>query len=297
MSYIKTTLSGPGYRFVMNNYSFGRRGGKRGEKRERTKEEMEKQNARNRAIHTQLLILGNFRGGWHVILTYPKDDRPPDAEGGKKELRKFLERAGRRYKKAGYEFKWLSVTEIGSRGAVHHHLIIEDIQDAEFSSQRAIRESWKGGKYFTPMYEEGEYRSLSEYLVKKETKEDIPGCKVTHSRNLIMPKTKRVKRKGNIWPVDPRIPKGWELVKDSLFNGINVFTGLPSQQYLLIEIKENKNAGKNVPVLIDKEHPPCGRDRPVRIGNGDWRQGGYPPGKDPVQGKTGGKNRKGKGLR
>ena len=238
MAYIETVRSGPGYRFISKSHSLRTAGIKRGEKRERTKEEMEKQNARNRAIHTQLLILGNFREGWHVTLTYTKENRPAEADDAKKELRRFLQKAGRRYKKAGYEFKWLCVTEIGAKGAVHHHLIIQDIQDGEFSSVRVVKECWdRGGKYLTPMYEDGEYQQLSEYLTKKETKENVSGCKVTHSRNLIMPKVKRKKRKGNSWLPDPKVPKGWELVKESLHNGLNAFTGLPCQHYLLIQIE------------------------------------------------------------
>lgn len=290
--YYRKILSGPGYRFITNTHRGIYVRSDRGEKRERTKDEMEKQNARNRAIHTQLLILGNFRNGWHVTLTYPKEGRPPDAESAKKELSNFLKRAKRKYQRAGYEFKWLCVTEIGSHGAMHHHLIIEDIQDGEFSSQRVIRECWNGGKYLTPMYEDGEYQSLSEYLVKKESKEDIPGCRMTHSRNLIMPKEKRQKRKGNTWLPDPKIPKGWQLVKDSLYNGINAFTGLPCQQYLLIEIKkEKKNAGKDIHIYNDKEHPPGGRSRPVCTCNGDWRTRSYSSGTGDIQGKSGKKIR------
>ena len=277
MSYFQTTLSGPGYRYVYNNYS-GRHLTKvqRGERRERTKDEMEKQNARNRAIHTQLLILGNFKNGWHMTLTYKKEDRPPDIESAKKILKNFLARVGRRYKKAGFEFKWLYVTEIGSHGAIHHHLIIEDIQEGSFSSQRAVRDCWEGGLYFTPMYEDGEYQALSEYLVKKESKEKITGCKVTHSRNLIMPKVTRKKKKGFTWLPEPRVPTGWELIKDSLHNGINAFTGLPCQQYLLIESRKGgRDAGKDLCIHHNKEHPPGGRDGEVRDDDRSKREGSH----------------------
>jgi hypothetical protein len=274
MSYIRVTLNGPGYKFVSNTHSMRvyLKGKERNPKRERTPEEMERQNARNRALKVQLLILGNFKEGWHVTLTYAKEARPPDAEGAKKELKRFLDRAGRRFKKAGIEFKWLAVTEIGSHGAVHHHLIIEDINEEGFSSQKVVRECWNGGKYFSPMYEDGEYQSLSEYLVKKETKEDVPGCKVSHSRNLIMPKKKREKMRGHTWFSDPKVPKGWELVKESLHNGINAFTGLPCQSYLLIEVKD---ASKHIHSFNNKDHPSIGRNGPIHSRDGDWRSGGY----------------------
>lgn len=275
--YYRTKRSVPGFIFISNSYHQRKyiRGQPREPKRERTPEEMEKQNARNRATQCQLLILANFRNGFHITLTYPKEERPPDVETAKRILRSFHSRMKRRYQAAGLEYKWLLVTEIGARGAIHHHLVIEDIQIGSFSTVKAVRECWNGGKYITPMYEEGEYRALSEYLVKKESKEEIKGCKLTHSRNLIMPKTTRKKRRGNSWLADPRIPKGWELVKDSLYNGVNAYTGLPYQQYLIARIEGGEDAGKDLHLQHDKEHPPGGRSRPVCAGNGDTGEGGY----------------------
>lgn len=274
--YFRTTLKGPGYRYITNSHSLRTypKGKERGERRERTPEEMERQNRRNRALHVQLLILGNFKEGWHITLTYPKEERPPDAVAAKRELKNFIDRATRRFKKQGLEFKWLVVTEIGSKGAVHHHLIIEDINQNNFSSQKVVRDCWKGRIYASPMYEDGEYESLADYLCKKETKEDIPGCKVTHSRNLIQPKKTREKKRGRAWQQEPKVPNGWELVKDSLHNGINIFTGLPTQSYLLIE-RGKKNACKDVYARNDQIHAPDGRCGPVCTSHGDWREGSY----------------------
>ena len=274
--YFKTTLKGPGYRYVINSHSLRTypKGKERGEKRERTPEEMERQNRRNRALHVQLLILGNFKEGWHITLTYPKEDRPPDAMAAKKILKNFIDRVTRRFKKAGLEFKWLCVTEIGSQGAVHHHLVIQDINENGFCSQKIIRECWKGRIYASPMYEDGEYESLADYLTKKETKEDVPGCKVTHSRNLIQPKKTREKKRGSTWQQEPRVPKGWELVKESLHNGINIFTGLPTQSYLLIE-RGKKDACKDIYARNDKKRTSDGRCGPIHPEYGDWGAGGY----------------------
>lgn len=236
--YNRTIMSGPGYQYIIKSYSLrsGAPGKPRNKKRKRTPEEMERQNRSNRARNIRLLILGNFKKGWHIILTYPKENRPPTAAEAKKELAKFNRKMKRIFERAGFTYKWIAVTEIGSRGAVHHHLILEDIHTDAFATQDAVMECWKAGKKnFSPLYEDGEYEDLADYLAKKETKEDIPGCKVSHSRNLAMPKVKKEKILRKRWQQEPRVPRGWELVKGSLWNGICEITGYPVQHYLLIK--------------------------------------------------------------
>ena len=236
--YNRTVMSGPGYQYIIKSYSLrsGAPGQPRNRKRKRTPEEMERQNRSNRARNIRLLILGNFKKGWHIILTYPKESRPATPEEAKKELQKFNRKMKRIFEKAGFTYKWIAVTEIGSRGAVHHHLILEDIHTDTFATQDAVLECWKvGKKNFSPLYADGEYEELADYLAKKETKEDIPGCKVSHSRNLVMPKAKKETVLRKRWQTEPRIPKGWELVKSSLWNGICEVTGYPVQHYLLIQ--------------------------------------------------------------
>ena len=237
--YTRTILEGSGYQFIKNSYSSksGAPGIGRQKKRKRTPEDMERQNRSNRARHVQLLILGNFKEGWHITLTYAKDKRPKTPEEAKRNLQKFHRRMKTKFKKAGFEYKWLAVTEIGSKGAVHHHLILEDIHTEDFTTQKAVSECWAYQTYFSMLYEESSYEELGEYLAKKETKEDIPGCKVSHSRNLELPKRQKKRMRSKTWMLDPKIPQGWMLVKGSLFNGVNPYTGLPSQHYLIVETK------------------------------------------------------------
>ena len=237
--YTRTILEGSGYQFIKNGYSSnsGAPGSERSKRRKRTPEEMERQNQSNRARHVQLLILGNFKEGWHVTLTYAKEKRPKTGEEAKKILAKFHRRMKAKFKKAGFEYKWIAVTEIGGHGAVHHHVILEDIHTETFTTQKAVKECWEFQAYYSSLYEEGSYESLADYIAKKETKEDIPGCKISHSRNLEMPKKKKKRMRSKTWMLDPKIPKGWMLVKDSLYNGVNPFTGLPQQHYLIVETK------------------------------------------------------------
>ena len=233
--YSRTIREGPNYRLITNSYSrVLPKGIPRQEKRKKTPEEMERANRRERARRLQCIILGNFKEGYHATLTYPKERRPRDALEAKKDLQKFLRKMKRKFQKEGFEFKWIAVTEIGSKGGIHHHLILEELHEGDFSTTKALRECWQGGMYLSILREDGSFRELADYLTKKETKEDVPGCKVSHSRNLIMPKVKRQKKKGRQWLPEPREPRGWHLVKDSLENGFNPITGYPVQTYLLI---------------------------------------------------------------
>lgn len=242
--YTRTIRYGPGYQWISNNHvGIIPKGTKREPKRKRTPEEMDKQNARNRARQLQLIILGNFKEGCHVTLTYKKDKRPRDALEAKADLQKFHRRMKAKLKKAGFDYKWVAVTEIGRNGAVHHHLILEELHSENFSTMKAVNAVWDGIVYSSMLYEDGSFEQLSDYLTKKETKEKVPGCKVSHSRNLILPKAKRKRMKGAKWRAEPKVPKGWMLVKDSLWNGFNVFSGYPCQQYLLIELPKNKSGG------------------------------------------------------
>ncbi|MCB5621371.1 hypothetical protein LIQ08_19945, partial [[Ruminococcus] gnavus] len=64
--------------------------------------------------------------------------------------------------------KWMLHTEIGSRGGVHHHLVINRIPDADLIMRRAWE---KGGVHIDLLYDEGGLRKLAEYLSKTPDEE------------------------------------------------------------------------------------------------------------------------------
>lgn len=215
--------------------NYGAPGVKRAPKRKRTPEDMARQNMRNRVKRVQRLILANFRvGGWHLILTYKKHLRPDTLDDGKGYVRKFLGKMRKAYQKAGYPFKYICVTEKGKRGACHHHLIIEDIANADLNTKEVVMKFWKCGRMtFLPLYAEGEFEDLAEYITKKETKEEGKGCSYTRSRNLIVPKPKKEIIHRKTWRKDPRPKKGYYIIPDSVINGINPVTGYPYQHYAM----------------------------------------------------------------
>lgn len=215
--------------------NYGAPGLERAPKRKRTPEDVARQNMRNRVKKVQRLILANFReGDWHLILTYKKGLRPDTLNEGKGRVKKFLDHMRAAYKKAGRAFKYICVTEKGKRGACHHHLIIEDIADAELNTKNLAMKFWNWGrKTFLPLYEEGEFEDLAEYITKKETKEEGTGCSYTRSRNLIVPQPKKEAIHRKTWRKDPKPKKGYYVIPDSVVNGVNPVTGYPYQHYAM----------------------------------------------------------------
>lgn len=215
--------------------NYGAPGCKRKEKKKRTPEDIARQNKTNRENHLKRLIIKNFKeGDWHLILKYTRENRPESMKEAKKRIKKFLEKMREAYKKAGYMFKYIYVTERGKQGACHHHLIIEDIAEAVLNTKKMIMKYWKyGSKAFIPLYEDGEFQKLAEYIVKKETKEECEGCSYSRSRNLIVPEPKKKVIHSRQWRKEPKPEKGWYILPDSVINGTNPITGYPYQHYIM----------------------------------------------------------------
>lgn len=232
--------------------NYGAPGMKRAEKKNRTPEEMAKQNYWKRCRDLRRIIELNFgEGDLHVVLTCKKEERP-DKEEAPKVIRKFRDRLAREYKKQVWELKYVITCEIGQRGAVHWHMIINNMTSERTSTTKLIQKYWiRGRPYFTALDGSGDYKKLAEYIVK-ETAEKIKKeetCeKLSYiaSRNLKKPQVKRSNVKAKKWKKEPVVPKGWELVAESLINGINRYTGLPYQKYVIRRIpgkEKKKDAG------------------------------------------------------
>lgn len=225
--------------------NYGAPGMPRRKKKKRTPEEIKRQNQANRWKRVQRIILKNFKeGDWHLILKYLPGKRPETYEEAVKQRKKFISVMRKAYKKAGLPFKWIGVTERGKKArALHHHLIIEDVTKDNLVTVQLVKKLWVyGNVQFVELYEDGEYEKLAEYIVKTETKEERPWATYSRSRNLVMPKPRKEKINRRRWRKDPVAPKGWYVVKDSVWNGMNPFTGYPYQHYT---IKKLVSIGKD----------------------------------------------------
>ena len=106
---------------------YGARGEKRKKRRKPTKEEMEKVNQRNKATRIRRLIKANFseKDLWCCV-KYPAGVKmkPPDV---KTDIQRFLRALRGEYRKRAAELKFIYRMEVGSKGGVHFHIIVNRI--------------------------------------------------------------------------------------------------------------------------------------------------------------------------
>ena len=223
-------------RTEIDEYRDGRYGAKgmpRQKKQKATPEQIKKQNRSNKVRSIRRYILNNFMpGDYWITLTCGREHRPPDMSAALKQRKDFCDKLRALYRKAGHELKWMAVTEVGSRGGVHHHLIINRIPDGDILMKKA----WPYGKvYMELLYEDGGFKKLAEYMVKQT--EEAAEAKYSHSRNLVKPEpeVKYYKR-----PQKIKIPEGYYLDEESFVEGINPVTGFPYKHYALVKIKKRE---------------------------------------------------------
>lgn len=216
---------------------FGAPGVKREPKRKRTPEEMAKQNLWRKLRDLRRLIELNFKGGdWHVVLTCRKELRP-SLEDAPAVIREFRDKLRKAYRQQGWDLKYIITCETGERGAVHWHMIINDVAGEGTTTCKLISKLWEYGRpHFTPLDENRDYKDLAEYIVKETSKRIEEGKTIEKlsympSRNLQKPDVRREKVPARIWKREPKAPPGYMVIPESVVNGYNKFTGWPYQYY------------------------------------------------------------------
>lgn len=218
--------------------------GCRGGQRKTTPEEIAESNMRQAARKLARKINANFKpGDWHVVLMYKRDGRPTP-EQAQKYIKKLMDGLRDLYKKNGLVLKYVHATEYKNK-AIHHHLVINNVNDGKRTTVEYIRELWKGdgkgSKQFIPLYDDGEYKRLAEYLIKETEKtfrdKNSPfRQRYSCSRNLIDPKPRnRIRRTKTHWKMDPKPRPGYYIDQDSLYNGTDKL-GYPYQRYVMIKL-------------------------------------------------------------
>lgn len=208
----------------------------------KSKEEIQEANMRQAARRLARKINANFHpGDWHITLTYKKEERP-DQTAAQKILSNFMKNVRKEFTKMGYPCKYILVTEY-MRKAIHHHLIINNINDGKKTTAEIVRKLWKGcgTPKFIALYDDGEYSQLAEYLIKETEKtfrEEGNPTKQRYScsRNLITPKPEVRMKKAKTWKQDPKPRPGYYVVTDSLYNGFDKL-GYPYQRYLMVKLE------------------------------------------------------------
>lgn len=228
---------------------FNKRGIGRGKRKSLTTKEQREVNKRAAEKKLRRLINENFQeGDTHLVLDYKLSERPTGREGMRVDADDFLKEMRKLYKSLGLEFKYIHVMEIGKKGALHHHLVINTPDEV---SQRAITKAWKGrGRtHFNPLDDTGQYAKLAAYLIKQsdgmlKDPDALQGKRWNSSKNLRKPTVIRkepIKDKGwynRIARLPKKLEKSYYLDGDSVREGIHEKTGYTFFTYTFVKINQ-----------------------------------------------------------
>lgn len=225
---------------------YGARGEKRGKRKRASPEQIKKQNQANRENTVRRLIKANFNENdlW-CTAKYPRGIRPP-LEQVREDVKKFLRQVKADYKKQGATFKYIKRLEIGARGGVHLHILVNRIDGVD--TDKLLQKCWTHGRInYESLYESGGYADLAAYIVKKPT-EEIEGqlsvfadserkelISYSTSKNLVRPEPER--KEYRRWTLKelvengPKPTPGYYIDKDSIVCGVNRYTGMSYYRY------------------------------------------------------------------
>lgn len=225
--------------------NYGAPGRKRAKKKKATPDEIRAANERTAKKKLRRLINTNFeQGDIHLILTYKKELRPTPEES-RKIIRNFRDKLARRYKSHGKVFKWILVTEYKNK-AIHHHMIVNSPDG--YDPSKDIAAIWTRGRpKETRLDDSGNYSQLADYLIKETEKtfreEESPmKARYSHSRNLKEPKVRKKTIRAKSWG-KISIPKGYVLLPETFYEGINPVTGFLYREYVVKKLVEKKKRG------------------------------------------------------
>lgn len=206
-----------------------------------TPDAVEKNNQRLAEDTLRQLINDNFKvNDLHTILKYFIENRPKTPEQAQKDVQAWIRRLRVRLKKMNIELKYIYAIEIGEKGGVHVHVIMN------YVDIRIIKETWPlGSVYFVPLYSDGQYKDLANYIIKQTSemykKKGWSGRRYTPSKNLSKPKVDKRRVDAKSWRKEPKPPKGYMFDPSfPLINGVCEVTGLTYQRYGFIKIKTYK---------------------------------------------------------
>lgn len=242
------------YDSIESEYKFPGRYGAKGEKRAKRKkatpEQVKRQNQWRRETKVRRLIKANFRPGdlWET-LKYPKGTRKPFEEVVD-DMTEFLKQMRKEYRGRGCPFRWINRIEIGARGGIHMHIILNRLP-GEPATDLVIQRIWEGiagGRAnHQNLYAAGGYKNLARYLTKQpdeeqeeqlsfyEPEERRKMIRYSSSRNLIRP---RPEKKKSHWRTMRRMIKdgirpreGYYIDPESVYYGVNPFNGTTYLKY------------------------------------------------------------------
>lgn len=220
--------------------------GSRKKKENRTKEAQKKVNIRQAEKKLTWILNENFDGtSLYLTWSYDKSKRPDSKEALREDIDRLLNRLRKIYKKEGRAAKYVWVAEVGERGAVHIHMVLNAIETAK------LKECWdKGFITIKPLDDSGQYRKLASYFIKYSEKTEktygkISGRRYNSSKNLRIPvPDKTTVRSRNAYNHTIEIPRGWYVDKESIAEAWHEVSGYMYFTYTLVD---GSRQGKDAP--------------------------------------------------
>ncbi len=235
-----------------HTYRYDSRAKLRSPNHKKTSEQQAAVNARRSAQNIVLYALENFKkGDYWIRLSYFTGMRPKDIDTAHENLKKLFKKLKRKYK----ELYYIGVTEEGSLGGFHHHILVPEWFDIN-----KIIEVWDGAVYVSKTYS-GELSQLASYLTKGELDDQLPenerdtkhhkgvkSKKITKSANLKKPKAPKVRKvKADHWRGEPSSKKidgrMYDVKPGSIWVGFTE-DGFPYRRYIMIR-RERSTYGQN----------------------------------------------------
>ena len=219
---------------------YRKRGYKKLKKQKPSSEQQIRINNKEAERKLRLLMNANFGGGdLHIVLTYihKKADPHRTPEEMQKDIEKFLRKLRAEYKKQDKALKYIHVPEIGTRGARHHHLVINKV-DIDI-----VRKCWPHARVQVfPLDDSGQYKDLAAYFIKYSSKnKDLSGKRWNCSKNLIRPRPIiKVISKRDFFKSEPQAKKGYYIDKDTIESGIYdnaEYGGYGFLRYTLVQLE------------------------------------------------------------
>lgn len=215
----------------------------RSENRLPTSKKAQQANWRQAEKRLRRLMNANFRDKVDALVTldFAPGGKPETYEDMKRRMQNFLQRLRRRYKKLGLPCRYIWVGEIGPKGGVHVHMMLNDVDRIGAGN---LMEIWgEGATHIDSLWSGGQYGKIAAYFLKYADKTESTtgehlGRKWNPSHGLRQPKIVRTVVNRMSFQKKVKARKGYHLEKDKDGNtvryGISDLTGLPYLSYTMI---------------------------------------------------------------
>ena len=200
----------------------------------KTPEATAKRNSRYAQIKADDIFNANFsKGDLTITFTFEKGKRPKSTGELKQMWQKYIRQVRTAYKKAGVPFKWMKgIDATESNPHIHAAFTYIDLR---------LLPKWEYGKIHINPVDDREYHTFGSYTVKQGIEKEGGAKKLdgerliaySHSRNCIIPEPEITVISNDHWAEEPKAPKGYYVVKDSLQNWEDEVNGYKHQSYIL----------------------------------------------------------------